>query len=105
MKQFIQRLAGSVCGVLQGFDRLRLRGTKRLLASVRGMGSYLFQRHIFLKDFKTHALEFTEQIRQATEQVAANAGRPVRYLASSSQDKCQGALKTSHRWALENQPL
>jgi hypothetical protein len=69
------------------------------------MGSYLFQRHIFLKDFKTHALEFTEQIRQATEQVAANAGRPVRYLASSSQDKCQGALKTSHRWALENQPL
>ena len=87
MKQFIQRLGSSVCGVLQGFDRLRLRGTKRLLASVRGMGSYLFQRHIFLKDFKAHALEFTEQIRQATEKVAANASRPVRYLASSSQDK------------------
>jgi hypothetical protein len=87
MKQFIQRLGSSVFGALNGFDRLRLRGTKRLLASVKGMASYLWQRNILLKDFKAHALEVTEQIRQGTEQVAAEAGRPLRYLASSSQGK------------------
>jgi hypothetical protein len=87
MKGFIQRLGNNVLGVLSGFDRLRLRGTKRLLASVRGMASYLFQRQIFLNDFKAHALEITEQIRQATQQVVANTGRPLRYLPSSSQDK------------------
>src|ERR1700756_3989086 len=87
MKEFIQRLGTSVLGVLQGFDRLRLRGTKRLLASVQGMSSYLFQRHILLKDFKAHALELTAQIRQATEKIAADAARPLLYLSSSSQDK------------------
>jgi hypothetical protein len=87
MKHFMERVKGSVQGVLSGFDRLRIRGTKRLLASVQGMSSYLWQRKILLKDFKAHALEVTEQIRQATEQVAVAGGRPVRYLPSSTQDK------------------
>jgi hypothetical protein len=87
MKHFMERVQGSIQGVRSGFDRLRLRGTKRLLASVQGMSNYLWQRKILLKDFKAHALEVTEQIRQTTEQVAAAAGRPRQYLPSSSQDK------------------
>src|SRR5262249_44835064 len=87
MKRFLQRLTGNVLGSLSGFDRLRFRGTKRLLASVKGMLSYLWQMDLLLKDFKAHALSMTEQIRAATEQAAQAAGRPVQYLPSSSQSK------------------
>jgi hypothetical protein len=40
---------------LHGFDRLRFRGTRRFLANVAGMLSYLWQRRVLLKDFKAFA--------------------------------------------------
>ena len=87
MKKFLQRMGDRVLGTISGFDRLRFRGTKRLLASVRGMLSYLWQAQLLLKDFKAHALDVTEQIRAATEQATRAAGRPVQYLFSSSSSK------------------
>ncbi len=87
MRSFIQRHAGSVMGVLNGFDRLRFRGTKRLLAHAGGMMDFLFQERVLLKDFKAYALAATDQIRQATERIAGATGRAIRYLASSSQSK------------------
>jgi len=97
MKRFLQRLTGNVLGSLSGFDRLRFRGTKRLLASVKGMLSYLWQMDLLLKDFKAHALSMTEQIRAATEQAAQAAGRPVQYLPSSSQSKEELARQIAAR--------
>jgi hypothetical protein len=97
MKSFIQRFGDQILGILSGFDRLRLRGTKRLLASVRGLGSYLWQRQILLKDFKAHALHATEQIRQATEAAAAAAGRPIEYLPSSAPSKEELARAQAER--------
>jgi hypothetical protein len=40
MNGFIQRHTAAVRGRLNGFDRLRLRGTKRVLASRGGMMSF-----------------------------------------------------------------
>lgn len=87
MESFIQRHADAVLGLLNGFDRLRLRGTKRLLANAGGMRSFLFQEGVLLKHFKAYALAATERIRQATAHLARAAGQAIRYVACSSQSK------------------
>lgn len=84
MQSFIQRHRNLVIGMLNGFDRLRFRGSKRLLCNVGGMYNYLWQVQVLLKDFKDYTMSLTEQLRQATVQLAEAAGRPLRYLASSS---------------------
>ena len=87
MKGFVQRHAASVIGVLNGFDRLRIRGTKRLLAGVGGMFRFLWEQGVYLKDFGAYAQSVTDQIREATEELAKAAGRPIQYLANSSTDQ------------------
>jgi hypothetical protein len=87
MKTFIQRFAGKILGVLHGFDRVRLRGTKRFLANSKGMLNFLWQERVLLKDFKNYAQDITAEVRRAAEDVALSLGRPVEYLASSRTDK------------------
>lgn len=87
MNAFIQRHAASVMGMLSGFDRLRFRGTKRLLANRGGMMSFLWQEKVLLKHFKDYALAATERIRRATMQIAEAAGQVIHYVASPSVSK------------------
>lgn len=87
MRHFIERHAEQIVGVLSGWDRLRLRGTLRWLANVDGMKNYLWHAQVLLKDFKQYALAITGQIKQATERLADQAGRPLKYLASSAINK------------------
>jgi len=87
MSTFVQVHRDSIIGTLSGFDRLRLRGTMRLLAHVGGMMDYLRQMGVRLKEFAGYAQSVTQQVRQATEQVARAAGRPLLYLPSSSENK------------------
>jgi hypothetical protein len=87
MKSFIERFGKGIQGVVHGFDRIRFRGTRRLLANVCGMLRYLWQRQVLLKDFKSFAGELTAQIRQAAEEVATRQGRPIVYLHNSAMDK------------------
>jgi len=91
--KFVQQLGAQVIGILHGFDRLRLRGTKRLLASAGGMLNYLWQRQILLKDFGPHVQATTAQIRGATERMIERTGRPYRYLARPQDDKEQVARR------------
>jgi len=97
MEGFIRRLGAAVTGVLQGFDRLRFRGTKRLLANVRGMMHYLWRRKVLLKDFKEHMLEATRLVREATEQIALSRGRPLVYLSNPSLSKEDQAREIARR--------
>lgn len=87
MNSFLQRHAAFVTGVLNGLDRLRLRGTKRLLAHPGGMMDFLRQQRVLLKDFKAYAQETTERIRRATVAIAESAGQAVRYLSGSRASK------------------
>ncbi|MGO9468402.1 MAG: hypothetical protein ACLQIB_51560 [Isosphaeraceae bacterium] len=50
MKSFLQRFGSFVSGVLHGFDRLRLRGSKRLLCTSGGVSTdrWASQRHPWL---------------------------------------------------------
>jgi len=84
MDSFLTRHASEVKGTLSGFDRVRFRGTLRWLANLKGMGVWLSCASVLLKDFKGYAMGLTDQIKQATHDLAEKAGRPVHYLASSS---------------------
>lgn len=84
MKRFMQQHESEVIGVLNGFDRIRFRGTRRLLACAGGMMSYLSQMNVLLKDFKEYVQHVTDRIREATVALATAAGQTVQYLPSSS---------------------
>ena len=51
MESFLHRHRESVTGVLSGFDRLRLRGTFRMLANSEGMGIWLYRMGCKIKQF------------------------------------------------------
>jgi hypothetical protein len=82
MKRFIQQHADQISGVLCGFDRMRFRGTLRLLGYTKGMQKFLNHMGVLLKDFKTYVQGVTDQIREATEQLAKTHGQRVCYLES-----------------------
>jgi len=87
MHEFIKRHQKDIRGVLSGFDRMRFRGTLRWLANTKGMFNFLFHVQVLLMHFKAYALEITDEIRRAAEQIAADAGRPVLYLPSTIPSK------------------
>ena len=91
MHEFLQRHEKDVIGMLSGFDRVRLRGTLRFVATRRGMEAYLWRARVLLKDFVEYAKGVTEQIRGASRALAEAAGRPLVYVASSALRKEQKA--------------
>lgn len=97
MQSFIRRHRDLVIGQLNGWDRLRFRGSKRLLCTLGGMMSYLWQIQVLNKGFKDYALAMTDQLRRATVQVAEAIDQRVHYLTSSSVDKEQKARSIAHQ--------
>lgn len=89
MKTFIQQQASRVWGVLSGFDRVRFRGTVRLLAHVAGLTSFLAYRRVLFKDFGAFAEEVRDRVQASVEQVAAAAGKTPVFVASPAIDKEQ----------------
>jgi hypothetical protein len=87
MKTFLQRFGSLIAGVLCGFDRLRLRGTRRLLAHARGLKHFLWRSGILLKNFDTYAQDTTATLCAAVHQATKDAGRPLVYIPSGNQDK------------------
>lgn len=87
MNQFIRNHRSQVVGALSGWDRIRFRGTSRVLAVVPGLFSWLVEQGILLKQFKGFALGLTDRLKASVEGVAAAAGRKVQYLASSALSK------------------
>ena len=51
---FIQRHASSVMGVMNGFDRIRFRGTLRWLCYASGLGCHLSAIGVRLTEFKEY---------------------------------------------------
>jgi hypothetical protein len=87
MNSFVQRHAGSVIGTLNGWDRLRFRGTLRMLANVRGLESFLSYTGQLFKNFGKYVLERSRQVRAASLAVAESSGRPVEHLMGPSVNK------------------
>jgi len=77
----MRRHRSSVIGILNGSDRVRIRGTLRWLCDVDRFGKYLSAMKVRLKDFKPYAEGITDRVRRATERMAEEAGRPLRWKA------------------------
>jgi hypothetical protein len=60
-----------ITGAISGLDRIRFRGTLRWLASREGLGSYMHQAGILLKDFSGWVEGLTRRIRSSCEAQAA----------------------------------
>lgn len=97
MNGFLQRHADSVTGMLNGWDRLRFRGTLRMLANLTGMIRFLcYTGHLF-KDFGKYAHQTSRQVRQQALAVVEQAGRPVVHLDCPTVNKEQVALEIAGR--------
>ena len=92
MKAFLQRFGSVVAGVLQGFDRLRFRGSRRQLCHVAGMMSWLGAMRVLLKDYKFWVRDTTVALCRAIEGPAEEAGL-YRFLNSSRDSKEEIALQ------------
>jgi hypothetical protein len=86
MQSFLQRYAPRIHGVLHGFDRLRFRGTFRDLAFNRGMSGFLFAVGVAFKNFSSYVNQTTQQVRQATSDLAQAAGRPLEPFRTSDKE-------------------
>jgi hypothetical protein len=97
MISFLQRHGGSVTGTLSGFDRLRFRGSLRMLTHAGGFASFLRIIGVKLRDFKDHVLASTRKICDSSEEVARAAGRPVQFLRSPQISKEDVAREIAQR--------
>jgi len=101
MDSFLQQHESSVTGMLSGWDRIRFRGTLRLLACAKGLGQFLSGVGCRFKDFKHYALGVSKQVREASLAVAESAQRPVQHLNGPSISKEQRARDLEQRDGIE----
>jgi hypothetical protein len=101
MNKFVQRHVSCVIGMLSGFDRLLFRGTLRRIANAAGLASFLSYTGVLLKEFGDYSMRLTEQVREASEGVAREAGRPVQYLPDPSVRKEDLAREIARRDGIE----
>jgi hypothetical protein len=87
MQSFLRVHESKIKGILSGFDRVRFRGTLRMLANTKGFGGFLCFMNILLKDFKEWSVALTDRIRRASQELAGVRQRPVIYLYSCHTDK------------------
>ena len=81
MNSFIRAHMSKVTGYISGWDRLRFRGTIRMLANVPGLWRFFRSTgRWLLKDFGRHAEELSQETRKQSLAVAEAAGRPVVHL-------------------------
>jgi hypothetical protein len=106
MKQFIQRHAGQVIGTLCGWDRLRFRGTLRMLANLTGLGRFLsYTGRGLVKEFGRHALELSRQVRQESQEAFEKSGRPVIHVEGPSVCKEDLARRIAKRDGIRQGPV
>lgn len=87
MERFVERHKDRIVGVLTGFDRVLFRGTLRSISYLTGMDRFLFSQRVLYKDFGAFVERLSNQLKERAETIAQQAGRPYRYLASSSISK------------------
>lgn len=76
-----------IAGVLEGLDRIRFRGTDRMLSNTNGFAIALHQMGVLLKDFGRWAASSTKQLRDSCAEQAQRLGIATHYLRSSGEDK------------------
>ena len=122
MQTFLGVHDTKIKGTLSGFDRVRFRGTLRMLANTKGLSCFLSIMGVLLKDFRDWSKELTERIRRATAELAGErqrsgmAGRSVagcRYFFRETRQlirgcgrrhACSGVAGRTIAYSLGNRP-
>ena len=76
-----------IIGAIRGLDRIRFRGTLRLLANQTGLRKFMSFTNILLKDFSTWAEGLTAMMRQSCQAKADELGIEIHYLRRPSINK------------------
>lgn len=76
-----------IIGAIRGLDRIRFRGTLRLLANQNGMRKFMSFASVLLKDFGGWAEGLTAMVRQSCRDKAGELGIETHYLRRPSIDK------------------
>lgn len=97
MKSFLRAVAGLVCGVLSGYDRLMFRGHLRQLSYVGGLRCYCHCNGVRYTEFNKHSQQQTERLIAASQAEAQRLGRPLEYLPSPKLRKEDYARKIAAR--------
>lgn len=79
-EKFLSKFGKSITGILSGFDRLRFKGTLRLLFQPSSMEGYLASCGVLIKHFKGFAEKLTEQVKALAYEAARKSNRPIEYL-------------------------
>ena len=87
MQRFLDRHAGSVVGVLSGFDRVLFRGTLRSISYRDGMDRFLSAHCVLYKDFSTFVQRVSERVKKHARDYCEKQGRPFVYVSSSTARK------------------
>ena len=96
-EKFLDKFGAHVTGVLSGFDRLRLRGTLRMLFDPKVFEVYLKRCHVLIKDFGSFAEKITKRVRNAAYESFERSGRHVEYLRSAQISKEDLAREIARR--------
>ena len=80
MDTFLSIHQESLLGTLTTFDRMIFKGHLTMLYPNGAFARLLSRQGVLLKEFKPYVEGVSQKMKQHAEQVAANAGRPFRYL-------------------------
>jgi hypothetical protein len=97
MNKFLLRFGANVSGILNGFDRLRFRGSNRSLCHAGGILAFLCWIKVLLKDFGDYAEDRTKTLCTAIEKRAFELDTPTIYVPSTSDDKEALALASAQK--------
>lgn len=85
--QFTRLYQGEIAGFIAGLDRVRFRGTDRMLSNAAGFSRALQRMGVLLKDFGGWADRTTKLLRAQSEARARQLGMEVFYLRKGGVDK------------------
>jgi len=97
MDEFMERHGEDVTGILHGWDRVLFRGTLRSIAYQGGLEVFLRYHKVKLKDFGRWAEHKSRRIKEQAKAIAERAGRPYRYVNSSTASKEKIARRIMER--------
>lgn len=84
MRSFLELHQESISGTISTFDRVIFKGHLNGFFPQGAFGRYLWRRQVLLKDAGRFFEAETRRVRDHVEAVAAQAGRPIEYLAGAS---------------------
>jgi len=87
METFLDKHAGSLRGVLSGFDRILFRGLLFPLVYPKGFDAFLGFHGVRYKDFKPFVQRVSNHLTEHAKQLAEAQERPYHYMGSPSQSK------------------